>query len=185
MVITIGRECGCDADEIGIMLGQKLNIPCYNRNSLLELARKEGVYEKYPYFFSEVSQDELDSSVGYEHRREPQKAMSGIIKDRDCIVVGRCGNYALRDREDMVSIFLTGDKNQRIANMAAKREISTKKARDIVERTDSRRREYQKFYTGEDWGSAKHYHMCIDVTKLGTDGTVAMIENLLRQLRMI
>jgi cytidylate kinase len=185
MVITIGRECGCDADEIGIMLGQKLNIPCYNRNSLLELARKAGVYEKYPYFFSEVSQDELYSSVGYEHRQEAQKAMAGIIKDENCIVVGRCGNYALRDRDDLVSVFLTGDKEARVANMAAKREISTKKARDIVERTDIRRRDYQKFYTGEDWGAARHYHMCIDVTKLGNEGTVSMIENLLRQLRMI
>jgi cytidylate kinase len=85
----------------------------------------------------------------------------------------------------MVSVFLIGDREARIANMAAKREISTKKARDIVERTDNRRREYQKFYTGEDWGAARHYHMCIDVTKLGNEGTVNMIENLLKQLRMI
>jgi cytidylate kinase len=167
------------------MLGRKLNIPCYNRNSLLELAREAGVYEKYPYFFSEVSQDEPYASMGHEHRYEVQQAMAGLIKDRDCIVVGRCGNYTLRDRKDMVSVFLVGDKDARISNMAAKREISTKKAREIVERTDNRRREYQKFYTGEDWGNARHYHMCIDVTKLGNDGTVLMIENLLKELRMV
>ncbi len=179
MIITICRECGCDADDIGIKLGQRLNIPCYNRASLLELAREKGIYEKYPYFFSEIPADEVDTFTT-DHRKEPRLAMSAVISG-DCVVVGRCGNYALKDREDMVSVFLTGDKELRIANMAAKREVSTKKAKDIVERTDNRRREYQRFYTGEDWGKAGNYDICLDVMKLGIDGTIAMIESYLRQ----
>lgn len=185
MVITIGRECGCDADEIGIMLGQKLHIPCYNRDSLLELARERGVYEKYPHFFSEIPADELITSVSAEQRKIPKLAMTALVGEEDCIIIGRCGNYALRDKEDMISVFLTGEKNARVANMAEKREMSSKKAKEIVEKTDLRRREYQKYYTGEDWGSAHCYHLCIDETKFGIEGTVALIEAFLKELKMI
>lgn len=185
MVITIGRECGCDADEIGIILGQRLHIPCYNRASMLELAREKGVYEKYPYFFSEVPAEELMNSLNEGERKAPHKAMASLVEGMDCILVGRCGNYSLRDRADMVSIYLTGNKEARVSNMAEKREMSTKKAKEIVEKTDSRRREYQKYYTGEEWGNARNYNLCLDVTKLGVNGTIAVIESYLRQLGMI
>ena len=60
MIITIGRQCGCGADEIGKMLSEKYAIPCYAKSKLLEYAREKELYDKYPYFFGEVPADFLD-----------------------------------------------------------------------------------------------------------------------------
>ena len=43
MIITIGRECGCNADEIGRMLAGKYGIFCYTKAELIELAKEKGV----------------------------------------------------------------------------------------------------------------------------------------------
>ena len=55
MIITIGRECGCNADEIGRMLAGKYGIFCYTKAELIQLAKEKGVYEKYPFFFGEMA----------------------------------------------------------------------------------------------------------------------------------
>ena len=181
MIITIGRECGCDGDEVAVKLAEIFNIPVYGRDKLLSLAREKGIYEKYPYFFSEIPQDELS---GYAEKdkfnslfKEPHKAFVDLFGDNvpDCVIIGRCSNYAFRDRDDVINVFLSGDKELRIKRMAEKHDMDEKKAKDILEKTDSRRRVYHRYYTGEIWGNAKCYDLCIDERRIGIDNTVKMI----------
>ena len=54
MIITIARECGCNGDDIGRFLAEKYNIPCYTKKELEKIAKKEHIYEKYPFFFNEL-----------------------------------------------------------------------------------------------------------------------------------
>ena len=63
MIITIGRECGCNADEIGRMLAGKYGIFCYTKAELIQLAKEKGVYEKYPFFFGEMPVDMMISPM--------------------------------------------------------------------------------------------------------------------------
>ena len=63
MIITIGRECGCNADEIGRMLAGKYGIFCYTKVELIQLAKEKGVYEKYPFFFGEMPVDMMISPM--------------------------------------------------------------------------------------------------------------------------
>ena len=60
-------------------------------------------------------------------------------------------------------------------NIANKHGVSERKARLMVDKTDEKRRGYHKYYTGEEWGSAGNYDLCIDAVKLGVDKTARLI----------
>lgn len=185
MVITIGRKCGCNGDEIGHALEQIYHIPFYDRAVILELAKGYGSYDRYPDFYGETPMDTLMYTISENEQmfyETPRKALEGILKGKNCIVLGRCGNYVFRNRKDCLSVFLTGDDAMRIENIAKKHGISEKQAKKLVEKTDERRAAYHKYYTGETWGEAKYYDLCLNVSKLGMAGTIAMIKQYVWQM---
>ena len=108
MLITIGRECGCGADEIGKILSDKYGIPFYAKSELVKYAKEKGIYEKYPYFFGEVPTDffmsSLDENVMERVRNTPKEALGKLIQDKDCIIIGRTSNFVFRDKDDSVLI---------------------------------------------------------------------------------
>ena len=110
MIITIGRECGCNADEIGRMLAGKYGIFCYTKAELIQLAKEKGVYEKYPFFFGEMPVDMMISpmaeSLEERLRNTPQEALESVLGGEDCVIVGRCANYILKDKA--LSLFIFG-----------------------------------------------------------------------------
>ena len=144
--------------------------------------KEKGLYEKYPYFYGEMPLDMMlyaDTMAGddtSDNGKTPRKAMADIIGNENCVVVGRCGNNAFRHREDVISVFLTGNKEKRAELIEKKHNVSPKKAAKIVEDTDLRRRSYHNYYTGEEWGNAEYYDICIDVSKVGEDGALRLIE---------
>ena len=149
---------------------------------MCRLSKEKGLYEKYPYFYGEMPLDMMlyaDTMAGddtTDNGKTPRKAMADIIGNENCVVVGRCGNNAFRHREDVISVFLTGNKEKRVELIEKKHNVSPKKAAKIVEDTDLRRRSYHNYYTGEEWGNAEYYDICIDVSKVGEDGALRLIE---------
>ena len=137
MIITIGRECGCNADEIGRMLAGKYGIFCYTKAELIQLAKEKGVYEKYPFFFGEMPVDMMISpmaeSLEERLRNTPQEALESVLGGEDCVIVGRAAGYAFRNRKDALRIFLCGEKEKRIERMMDKHGFSRRKAEKIVE----------------------------------------------------
>lgn len=188
MVITIGRKCGCDGDGIGKELAARYNIPFYDKNYIVEQAKKNGLYEKYPDFYGEMSMDILMHSLAQEEvldivRETPKKALEGIISSKDYVLLGRCGNYALKDREDVISVFLTGDSAWRENVIAKKHGILKGKAHNIVTMTDDRRAAYHKYYTGRQWGLAEDYDICINVTKAGIENVPDIIDSYIKIIK--
>ena len=196
MIITIGRECGCNADEIGRMLAGKYGIFCYTKVELIQLAKEKGVYEKYPFFFGEMPVDMMISpmaeSLEERLRNTPQEALESVLGGEDCVIVGRCANYILKDKalslfiyapfEDALRIFLCGEKEKRIERMMDKHGFSRRKAVKIVEETDDLRRGYHEYYSGETWGAAHNYDICLDVMRLGKDRVMHIIDTALAEL---
>ena len=184
MLITIGRECGCGADEIGKILSDKYGIPFYAKLELVKYAKEKGIYEKYPYFFGEVPTDffmsSLDENVMERVRNTPKEALGKLIQDKDCIIIGRTSNFVFRDKDDSVRIFLCANLNYRIAQIAMKHNLSMDKARKLVEETDERRSRYQQYYTGEEWGFAGNYDLSINVSVLGIQGVTDVIDTYIK-----
>lgn len=180
MIITIGRECGCAGDRIGRKLAEKYGIPCYTKKNLIELAEQKNIYDRYPMYFGEMPVDTMmnpmDEDFRERLRRTPHDALVQLLGEKDCIIVGRASNYAFKNREDAVRIFLCGDKKRRIEKIAHKHDVSARKAEKIVDQTDNRRRGYHAYYTGEVWGSAPNYDLCLNESKLGIRGVLKMTE---------
>lgn len=180
MLITIGRECGCGADEIGKILSDKYGIPFYAKLELVKYAKEKGIYEKYPYFFGEVPTNffmsSLDENVMERVRNTPKEALGKLIQDKDCIIIGRTSNFVFRDKDDSVRIFLCANLKYRIAQIAMKHNLSMDKARKLVEETDERRKRYHQYYTGEEWGYAGNYNLTMDVSELGIQGVINVVD---------
>ena len=159
MIITIARQCGCEGDEVGRKLSEIYGIPCYSKKELIELAKEKKVYDKYPFYFGERQVD-----------------------DMMCIVIGRASDYAYKEHPDAVRIFLCGDKKTRISKIAKKHQVSELKAKMIVDDTDRRRKQYHNYYSGETWGLADNYDLCLDECKLGIDGVAAVVSAYIGQI---
>ena len=97
-----------------------------------------------------------------------------------CVLIGRCADYALKDRDDVINIFITAPLNSRIERVARRNDISLDEAKDRIKKTDKSRASYYNYYSSKDWGEAKSYDLCIDSSLLGIEGTVELLEKMVR-----
>ena len=97
-----------------------------------------------------------------------------------CVLIGRCADYALKDRDDVINLFITAPLENRIKRVAARNGISENEAKDRIKKTDKSRASYYNYYSAKDWGDAKSYHMSIDSSVLGPNGTAQQILSFLR-----
>lgn len=182
MIITVARKCGCYGDTVGQELAKRYGIPFYDKERISELAKEKDIYDRYPDYYGEIPVNTLLYTISVTEEDDvlydkPKKALESLIDGQDCVVLGRCGNYAFKDRKDKISIFLTGDDDKRIAHIAEKHGYSERKAANIVKETDDRRSSYHEYYSGETWGLSDNYDLCVNVSKLGFDKTLKLIED--------
>lgn len=190
MIITIARKCGCNGDEIGRALAKQYQIPLYDKQAMIEIAKEKGIFSRLPNFFSEnpvssmqyaIAEGEYETEV----RKTPLKALKEIISEPSFIVIGRCGNYVFKEQKNVCRIFLTGNMESRVHTIMEKHAISEKKAKELIEKTDSKRASFQSYYTGEIWGNAGNYDICLDISKLGVEGTVHIIQEYIRSIEIV
>lgn len=182
MIITIARQCGCGAIQLGQLLQQHYNIPLYTRKSLRAMAEEKGVLSQLDDFFEErpvdaltfaITSDYSDASVHLQDKT--RNLICNLIGDRDCIIIGRCGNYIFRDNDGLVSVFLKGDVRARVKEIMCERGLTEAKARRFVENTDDCRLTYHRYYTGLQWGNAADYDLCIDNCRIEHVQTARLI----------
>lgn len=188
MIITIARQCGSGGLIIGQALAKHYGIPLYAKEHLQELARKNGTLDFVEDFFNEFPVNSLLSAITQEEgdghvTAQMRQLLANLVGDTDCVITGRCGNYIFRDRKDCVTVFLKGDIQKRIDFMTSYKGIDREDAKEYVERTDESRRAYHNYYTGETWGDAANYDICLDSNRLGFDNATNLIINYTDTLR--
>lgn len=187
MIITIARQCGCGAANVGRLLSERFGVPFYTRKNLMEMASGRGMADELDDFFEERPVDELlfaMSSFGEERAavtEKPLRKLAAMVGAEDCIIIGRCGNYIFRDRDDLVSVFLKGGLSERVKDIESEEGLSKAAASEFVEHADDCRAAYHKYYTGLTWGNAADYDLCLDSVRLGTEHTADMIEQYVRR----
>ena len=122
MIITIARQSGCSGKQVGQLLAEHYHIPLYDKDALIDMAQKTGLYESIPNFFSETPVNSLLYSIAagygeYDALQVPVHALQNLIGEQDCVVIGRCSNYAFQNRPDSVRIFLSADRDVRVQNL--------------------------------------------------------------------
>lgn len=180
MIITIGREFGSCGHIIGKKLAQKLGIRYYDKESMAAEAKKSDKYDELKAFYEEEPVNSLLYVIAIEsgsgkHGEVPFEFIRQLATKEDCVIVGRCGNYILRDNPDMTSVFVHAPQEYRIQKTAEDRNISITKARRLVEKEDKARAGFHKYYADEVWNCTDGYHLTIDSSVVGIDGAVDLI----------
>ena len=103
-----------------------------------------------------------------------------LADEGPCVLIGRCADYALKDRSDVVNLFITAPLENRIERVAMRNGISREEAKERIRKTDKSRASYYNFYSAKEWGDAKSYDLCIDSSLLGIQGTVELLETVVR-----
>ena len=198
IVITIGREYGSGGHEVGARLAERLEIPFYDAALVDLAAEKSGCCtefikkndEKTPGIFARTSI--LAKGNAYGHLTPEDELFinqTAIINDLAskgaCVIVGRCADYVLRERENTLDVFIYAPIEERVKRklaLGADGKTEREVKRHIVA-TDKQREKYYNFYTGTKWGNSRNYDICIDASKAGIDGTVDLIIDLIYKIK--
>lgn len=203
MIITIGRQLGSGGLEIGRLLAERLNLAFYDKELLTEAARHSGIC---PECFQQVDEQTKRTfgGVGIFGMRFPfvgdgntsyNSMISGdnlfliqsetIVKlaenEQGAVFVGRCADYVLRERKDVVSVFITANEADRVKRLCDRRGCTEAEARDMMKKVDKQRSAYYDYYASREWGMASSYDICINSSLLGIEGTVEAIINIVRR----
>ncbi|MBO5912461.1 MAG: cytidylate kinase-like family protein [Clostridia bacterium] len=194
-VITIGRQFGCGGRQICKLLSEKLGIPFYDRELIEYASAQSGISSDVLEQYDEKATNSLLYSLSISAYSYAGTAMntpnlplndqlfisqSEVIKDLadkgPCIILGRCSDYVLKDRDDVLNVFIHCDLDTRITNVEKRLGISKNKAADIIKKTEKRRASYYNYYTHRKWGDLKHFDLSIN-SNIGVEKVVDTIIN--------
>ena len=188
-IITIGREFGSGGREIGQKLAKKLGVPCYDRE-IVEQATvesgllKEEVEAKGEYLSTSGKMSTLFTLYNlYSNMTKDDiiwhaqvKVIKQLAEKGPCVIVGRCADYILRERDDVVNVFIFSDMDKRIERIAKLRDVeSPEKA---IKDKDKKRAAYYKHFTEMEWGESRHYDICLNSGLLGVEKCVDVLSSL-------
>ena len=104
---------------------------------------------------------------------------AGLIEELadkgSCVIVGRCADYVLRDRDNVVNVFLMADKEYRKKKAIESYQVPAEKAADVIKKTDKKRANYYNYHTNREWSDASNYHICVDVGAIGEEKCADLI----------
>ncbi len=186
MIITIGRQHGSSGREIARLLAEKLNYKCYDKEIVDEAANHSDFSRDLIDAFDEKRMSAFILHAGGYGLNENFRlnmqvvsaqfdAMRNIAEKGNCIFVGRCADYILRDHDDLVSVFILGDMDERLKCLARRQGLDEAEARKKIKEVDKDRSSFYRYYSDQTWGDAQNYDMCINSSKLGVEGTVQVI----------
>lgn len=179
-IITIARQYGSGGREIGQLLAERCGYEFYDNKLINMSAQKIGVdAEKIVHADEKVPNSILYTlAVGssmYGSVANPTfqpindklfLAQSEVIEEiareeKGAVIVGRCADYVLQDRDDVLRIFLYANFDKRVGEICRRHNVSESEAKSIVVKTDKRRSGYYNFYTGKKWGKLENYDLAI------------------------
>lgn len=184
-VITIGREYGSGGRLIGEKLAQKLGIPFYDKELIMMAAKKSGLSEEYIRRTEQVKSASFLYSLYMTSQVLPMSdqiflVQSNIIKDLaqkgPCVIVGRCGDYVLRDNPNCMNVFIHAPMEDRVRRARDEYGETAANMEDFVRKQDKKRASYYNYFSQNKWGNSKHYHLSIS-SSFGMEKTVQILKD--------
>lgn len=199
IIITIGRQFGAGGKLVADALGRKLGIPVYDSELITKASQDSGFSaelfvrkdEKRSFFsftsiFANGFSTDQDNYMSENSLFKLQSAtISKLAETGSAIIVGRCSDYILRDRNDTLDVFLTAPAEVRARRVSDRAGIPYDDALEMLEKRDKGREEYYNYYTFGDWGKASNYDICVDSSILGIEGTAEFIIDFARKAGLL
>ena len=180
-IITISREFGSGGRFIGEEVAKKLGIAYYDKNVINEIAEKSGLSPEYIQENAELSpkkgmfayalagRDITGRSVEDMVHEAQRKVILELAKKGPCVIIGRNADYILKDRDDVLNVFIHGNMSEKTQRIIRLYNVDEKKAVKMMADTDKRRMTNYNFYTEHKWGKASNYTLCLNSSQLGYD----------------
>lgn len=194
LVITIGRQCGSGGRQIGQALAEKMGVKCYDKELLNLAAKHSGLCEELfethdekptssflyslvmdTYSLGYTTSAYMDMPINHKIFLAQFDTIKKLADEESCVIVGRCADYALADYPNTVSVFVTGNDNEKLEHLMNMYNVDAAKAKDIMVKTDKKRASYYNYYSSKKWGDSRSYDLCINSSVVGLDGAVDMI----------
>ena len=180
-IITISREFGSGGRFIGEEVAKELGIAYYDKNIINEIAEKSGLSPEYIQENAELSpkkglfayafagRDITGKSVEDMVYEAQRKVILELADKEPCVIIGRNADYILKDRDDVLNVFIHGDAPEKIQRITRLYNVEEQKAVKMMADTDKRRMANYNFYTNQKWGKADNYTLCLNSSQLGYD----------------
>jgi cytidylate kinase len=178
-IITISREFGSGGRFIGEEVAQQLGIAYYSENIIDQIAQQSRLSPEYieenaelspkkgffAYTFSDrdITGKSVDDML-YEAQRE---VILEIAEKEPCVMIGRNTDFILKDRDDVLNVFIHGDMPEKIKRICKLYNVTEDGAVKLIKDTDKRRRINYNFYTEQKWGMASNYTLSLNSSQLG------------------
>ena len=178
-IITISREFVSGGRFIGEEVAKKLGFACYDKNIIGQIAEKSGLAPEYIRESAELSpkkglfayafagRDITGKSVEdlvYETQR---KVILELTEKESCVIIGRNADFILKDRDDVLNVFIYGDLPEKVERICRLYHVSEQEAVRMMTDIDKRRMTNYNFYTEQKWGKASNYTVCLNSSRIG------------------
>lgn len=190
-VVAIGREFGSGGAEIGKLLAKKLGVRCYDR-TLIDMAVDKTGFVKDCLVQEDESMTVLRKSllsigstgtplIADELIQAECEIIRQLADGDSCIIVGRCADYVLEDRDDVLNVFIWAPDDyriQRILNdpsLNPEQNMTKEKAARLLRKKSSQRAGYYKYVTGDEMGINRRNQLRINSQAFGGSETTASI----------
>ena len=180
-IITISREFGSGGRFIGEEVAKKLGVAYYDKNIIDEMAEQSGLSPDYIQESAELSpkkglfayafigRDITGKSVEDMVYEAQRKVILELAEKEPCVIIGRNADYILRDRDDVLNVFIHGNMPEKIQRIIGLYNVEEEEAVKMMADTDKRRMTNYNFYTDQKWGRASNYTLCLNSSQLGYD----------------
>ncbi|HBU12052.1 MAG TPA: cytidylate kinase [Clostridiales bacterium] len=196
IIVTVGRQFGSGGREIGKALAQRMGIPFYDRD-LIKLASEQSGYNKdilegadeqaASVFLQSFANTAYTASSRISLPTEISIndklffAQADVIKkaaeEGPCVIVGRCADYILRERDDCLNIFIHAPlavRIDRVMNLY-RLGMSEHETKNTIIKTDKKRASYYNYYSNKEWSSIVSYDFTLNSSLLGVDRTTDVL----------
>ena len=186
-IITISREFGSGGRFIGEEVAQQLGIAYYSENIIDQIAQQSGLspeyieenaelspkkgFFAYAFLGRDITGESVDDML-YEAQR---KVILEIAEKEPCVMIGRNTDFILKDRDDVLNVFIHGDMPEKIKRICKLYNVTEDGAVKLIKDTDKRRRTNYNFYTEQKWGMARNYTLSLNSSQLGYERCEKMI----------
>ena len=191
-IITISREFGSGGRFIGEETAKKLGIAFYDREIIAKVADDLGLSEKYVadrgeyapskniFSYAFIGRDINGNSIADQIYSYQQKIIKELAAKEPCVIVGRSADYILSGRDDVLNVFIQGNKADKIVRIKEIYSKSYDEAAKMIKDTDKKRSVNYRYCTDQEWGSRKNYDIVLNSSTLGYDNCIDVISRLYR-----
>lgn len=195
-IITVSRQFGSGGRSIAKMIAEALGYDYYDIELTNKVAEETGFDPAYIADAGEYAPGKsilsyaLGNSAPHgigQHINASDylwatqsRIITELAEKGNCVIVGRCADYILRDRNDCLNVFIHADDTYRAKRIVELYGVRDKSPQKRLEEKDGRRRANYKYFTGREWGKTENYHIALDSSILGSELCVKLVTEIVK-----